>query len=139
MEEILGDFGFDSIGEFLEILFYNPSCTAGKDDPRGVIHGLAVARFLQGKTKTKMANVINLIYSHKHSSPSSRLTQYPERHALFSPSVSPDEIFHARPSLFTWAINLVNNHVNHEIHKLTLKDNDVHLRASRCSETNKRY
>jgi hypothetical protein len=49
MEKIIGDWGFDSIGEFLEILFYNP---VGKDDPRSVAHGLAVARFLQGRTNT---------------------------------------------------------------------------------------
>lgn len=98
MEEILGDPGFDSIGEFLQILFYNPTRVAGKEDPRGTAHGLAVARFLQGKTKIKMAD---LIYSHKHSAPPSRSTQSHERHAPFSPSVSASEIFHARPSLFT--------------------------------------
>ena len=37
---------------------------------------------------------------------------------------------HAHPSLFTWATNLVANHVHHEIHELTVKDDDVHLRAS---------
>lgn len=129
MEDILGEPGFDSIGKFLQILFYNPTCVAGKEDPRGTAHGLAVARFLHGKKKIKMADIIALIYSHKHSAPSSRSTQSHERHAPFSPSVSASEIFHARPSLFTWATNLVANHVHHEIHKLTVKDDDVH-RAS---------
>jgi hypothetical protein len=130
MEEILGDFVFDSIGEFLQILFYNPTRVIGKEDPRGVAHGLAVARFLQGKTKIKMSDIIILIYSHKHSAPSWRSTQYHERHAPFSPSVSPAEIFHARPSLFTWATNLVANHVHREIYELAAKEDDNHLRAS---------
>ena len=60
IEKILGDWEFDSIGDFLEILFYNP---VGKSDPRSVSHGLAVARFLQGKTKIKMSDIILLIYS----------------------------------------------------------------------------
>ncbi|EDR13784.1 uncharacterized protein LACBIDRAFT_322958 [Laccaria bicolor S238N-H82] len=47
---------------------------------------------------------------HKHSAPSSRSTQSHERHAPFSPSVTPSEILH--------------------IFNLTSKDNDVHLRAS---------
>ena len=109
MEEILGNSAFDSIGEFLQILFYNPTRSAGREDPRGVTHGLAVARFLQGKTKIKMSDIIALIYSHKHSAPSSRSTQSHECHAPFSPSVSPSENFHAHPSLFTWATNLVAN------------------------------
>jgi hypothetical protein len=53
MEEILGDPGFNSssIGEFLQILLYNPTRVARKEDPRGTAHGfrLAVARSLQGK------------------------------------------------------------------------------------------
>jgi hypothetical protein len=55
MEEIIGDSGFDTIGEFLRILFYNP--IRGKDDPRGTAHGLAVAQFLQGKTNVKMSEI----------------------------------------------------------------------------------
>jgi len=33
MDEFLRNSGFDSIGEFLQILFYNPTCVAGKDPP----------------------------------------------------------------------------------------------------------
>ena len=108
----------DSIGEFLRILFYNPIRISGKDDPRGTAHGLAVARFLQGKTNVKMSEIIELIYSPKHSAPSSRSTHYHERHAPFSPSVSPSDIQHAHPCLFTWAKNLVGKHVYQEIYKL---------------------
>jgi hypothetical protein len=96
-----------------------------------VTHGLAVTRFLQGKTKIKMSEIVDLIYSHKHSAPSLRSTQYHERHASFSPSISPVAINHAHPSLFTRATtDLVGNHVHQEIHKLTMKDDDTQLRAS---------
>ena len=117
-------------------MFYNPTCIAGKD-PRGTTHGLAIARFLQGNTKIKMSDIIVLIYSHKHSAPSLGSTQYHEHHAPFSPSISPAVIKHARPSLFTWATNLIGNHVYQEIHKLTAKNNNSHLSAStngRCPE-----
>ncbi|PPQ73043.1 hypothetical protein CVT26_014661 [Gymnopilus dilepis] len=130
MEDILEDSGFDSLGEFLQVLFYNHNRSAGKKDPRGCTHSLAVARFLEGKTKVKMSDIINLIYSHKHSAPSPQSTHYHERHAPFSPSVSPADISHARPSLFTWATNLVAKRVYNEIFDLAAKDAEAHLRAS---------
>jgi hypothetical protein len=130
IEEFIKDSGFDSLGDFLEILFYNPSRLSGKPDPRGSCHAKAVSRFLQGRNKIKMSDIISLIYQHKHSAPSPASPLYSERHAPFSPSVSPGEIFHARPSLFSWATNLVANHVHHEIYVLTAKDDITHLRAS---------
>ena len=130
MERLLKDSGFDSIGEFLEILFYNPSRIPGQSDPRSLFHAKAVAWFLQGRNKIKMSDIISLIYGHKHSSPSPASPHYSERHAPFSPSVAPTEIFHARPSLFSWATNLVANHIHREIHELTVKEGDTHLRAS---------
>ncbi|EDR05164.1 uncharacterized protein LACBIDRAFT_303571 [Laccaria bicolor S238N-H82] len=36
-----------------------------------------------------MSDIIVLIYTHKHSAPSPSSPLYSERHALFSPSVSP--------------------------------------------------
>ena len=130
MEEFLKDSGFDSIGEFLEILFYNPSRLSGKPDPRGTCHAKAVSRFLQGRNKIRMSDIISLIYKHKHSAPSPTSPLYSERNASFSSTVSPQEIFHARPSLFSWATNLVADHVHHEIYALTAKDDITHLRAS---------
>ncbi|KIJ96688.1 hypothetical protein K443DRAFT_10433 [Laccaria amethystina LaAM-08-1] len=35
MEQLLKDSGFDSLSEFLKILFYNPSRLSGQPDPRG--------------------------------------------------------------------------------------------------------
>jgi len=133
MEEFLKDSGFDSLGEFLEILFYNPSRLSGEPDPRGSCHAKAVSRFLQGRNKIKMSDIIPLIYGHKHSAPSPASPRYSERHAGFIPSVSPEDIFHARPSLFSWATNLVATHVHQEIVQLSRTngpDSDNHLQAS---------
>jgi len=122
METFLKDSGFDSVGEFLMILFYNPSHLSGESDPRGSCHAKAVSCFLQGQNKIKMSDIISLIYKHKHSVSSPASPLYSEHHASFSPSVTASEIFHARPSLFTWAINLVANHNHREIYDLTSKE-----------------
>jgi len=74
-----------------------------------------------------MSDIISLIYKHKHSVPLLASPLYSERRASFSPSVSPAEIFHARPLLFLWATNLVADHVHHEIYALTAKDDATHL------------
>ena len=66
MESFLKDSGFDSVGEILKILFYNPSRLSGESDPRGSCHAKAVSRFLQGRNKIKMSDIISLIYQHKH-------------------------------------------------------------------------
>ena len=55
MEVLLRDSGFDSVGEFLKILFYNPSRITGKPDLRGSFHAKAVSRFLQGRNEIKMS------------------------------------------------------------------------------------
>ena len=130
MKTFLKDSGFDSVGKFLKILFYNPSRLSGESDPRGSCHAKAVSRFLQGQNKIKMSDIISLIYKHKHSTPLPASPLYSEHHASFSPSVSPGEIFHARPSLFSWATNLIADHVHHEIYALPAKDDLTHLRAS---------
>ena len=91
--------GFNSLGEILEVLFYNPS----------------------------------LIYGHKHSTPSPYLPLYSKCHAPFSPSVSSAKIFHACPSLFSWATNLIITHVHQEINQLSrtnVPGGKNHLQAS---------
>ena len=88
MEMLLKDSGFDSIGEILEILFYNLSHISGESDPRSSYHAKAVSQFLQGRNRIKMSDIILLIYGHKHSAPSMASPIYSERHAPFSPSVS---------------------------------------------------
>jgi len=133
MEGLLKDSGFDSVGEILEVLFYNPSRISGESDPRGSFHAKAVSQFLQGRNKIKMSDIIVLIYGHKHSAPSPSSPRYSKCHAPFSTSVSPSEIFHARPSLFSWATNLVATHIHQEINQLSrtnLPGDENHFRAS---------
>ncbi|KAF8159999.1 hypothetical protein B0H34DRAFT_797183 [Crassisporium funariophilum] len=130
MDALLRDWGFDSVGEFLQVLFHNPTRATGQSDPRGSFHAKAVSRFLQGRNNVKMSDIIPLVYGHKHSAPSPGSPSYSERRAPFSPIVSPGEILHARPSLFSWATNLVADHVHREIYTLTAKNDSTHLRAS---------
>lgn len=129
MESFLKDSGFDSIGEFLMILFYNPSHVSGEPDPWGSCHAKAVARFLQGQNKIKMADIIPLIYGHKYSAPLPLLPHYSKCHAPFLSSVPATEIFSTCPCLFTWATNLVADHVHCEIHEICAEDNNLHLWA----------
>ena len=129
MERILKDLGFNSVGKFLKILFYNASCVSGESNPQGSFHAKAVSHFLQGQNKIKMSDIISLVYKHKHSAPLLASPLYSEYHASFSPSVYSGEIFHACPSLFSWATNLVADQVHREIYTLTAKDDITHLRA----------
>jgi hypothetical protein len=42
MEALLKESGFDSVGELLSILFFNPCRISGESDPRGSFHAKAV-------------------------------------------------------------------------------------------------
>lgn len=60
LDEFLKTSHFDTLGDFLAILFFNR--IHGESDPRGVTHANAVARFLQGSSAMKMADILILIY-----------------------------------------------------------------------------
>jgi hypothetical protein len=122
MEAFISNSGFDSIGDFLQVLFYNPTRVAGKEDPHGVAHGLAVARFLQGKTNIKLEDVR---YYCPHL-----LSQKQCAVAIGKVNPLPRASCSFLALSLTWATNLVGNHVHQEIHKLTVKNNDSHLHAS---------
>ncbi|KAJ7633594.1 hypothetical protein DFH06DRAFT_1337080 [Mycena polygramma] len=70
MDKLLESWPFDTLGDFLQILFHNP--TRSESDPRTDRHALTVAQFLRGRTDIKMSNVFPLIYHHRSSYPSSR-------------------------------------------------------------------
>lgn len=86
--------------------------------------------FSRDETRSRCPILFPLSTNTNTSAPSPASPLYSERHAPFSPLVSPGEILHARPSLFSWATNLIANHVHHEIYLLTSKDDVTHLRAS---------
>jgi hypothetical protein len=99
MELLLKDSGFDSVGDLLNILFYNPSRASGESDPRGSCHAKAVSRFLQGRNKIKMSDIITLIYEHKHSAPLRKLLRGLARALLRDRQwIYTQEIDHARRS-----------------------------------------
>lgn len=77
-----------------------------------------------------MSDIIGLIYKHRHSAPLLNSPYYSKHHAQFSQSVTYTEILYAHPLLFTWATNLIADHIHHEIYDSTAKDDDIHLWAS---------
>jgi hypothetical protein len=56
MDEFLQNYVFDSIRDFLSILFYNRP--HGESDPHGPTHAVAVAHFLRGRTNIKMSEIL---------------------------------------------------------------------------------
>lgn len=47
MEDLLKDSGFDSVGELLQILLYNPNCRSEGPDLQSLFHARAISWFLQ--------------------------------------------------------------------------------------------
>ncbi|KAJ7328681.1 hypothetical protein DFH08DRAFT_940394 [Mycena albidolilacea] len=120
MDDFLQNYPFDSIGDFLSVLFYNRP--HGESDPRGVTHAIAVAQFLRGRTDIK-------IYPAKDSS------RLPEREMMFCTTREAGTIHHARPFISTWAAKLVAAEARKQIGRATRDDPEdpdarVQLRAS---------
>ncbi|KAJ6484946.1 hypothetical protein DFH09DRAFT_1106422 [Mycena vulgaris] len=91
---------FRSLGALLEVLFHCRDFSA--NDPRTASHKLMVTAFLGGESNVGMGDIIDLIYHHPQSRP-------PKTDAESDP---PDvtafkQISFARPSLSTWALQLV--------------------------------
>ncbi|KAF9049431.1 hypothetical protein BDP27DRAFT_1243108 [Rhodocollybia butyracea] len=64
-------------------------------------------------------NIVQKLYAHRYSSPLYKSTQKEDQASLsFHPSVNPRDITYARPSLSTWATQLVGNQVEKSIQKL---------------------
>ncbi|KAJ7628105.1 hypothetical protein B0H17DRAFT_871864, partial [Mycena rosella] len=131
------DSPFDSVGDFLSILFYNRP--HGKSDLRGSTHATAVAKFLRGYTHTKMADILPLIYHHRCSFPAKNSSRIHERDAMFCTSGEASEIHHARPFISTWATRLVAAEARRQILSATKDDPaDPDLRVQLRASTNGR-
>ncbi|KAF8166721.1 hypothetical protein K438DRAFT_1528770, partial [Mycena galopus ATCC 62051] len=129
IHDILKTYSFRNIGDFLAALFHPR--TRGEKDKRTNRHRQAVAAFLQGRTSSTMAHIIDLIYTHHKSRPKKK---DPDYLAGFSPSKPPSEIGCARPCLSSWATQLVGDHAYFRVGKLARKGratgrNRRHLRA----------
>jgi hypothetical protein len=124
---------FLSLGEFLATVFYNRP--RGAKDPRTPRHRSMVSALLKGESKVRTVDIIIQIYSHHDGQPNLSSKSFLEREAAFSPTVPPTDILHARPSMSTWATQLVGLAVSREVGRLTKNDpNDpddcTQLRAS---------
>ncbi|KAJ7784967.1 hypothetical protein DFH07DRAFT_726168 [Mycena maculata] len=123
VDELLLKIGkeFDSLGHFLEVLFYNR--ISGVPDPRTPRHVRAVTAFLGGETNVTMSTIINLIYNHRQSRPS---RDSPDFSLDFAPPdvSSPRDINFARPALSTWALQTVVLELRRQAWVLTQNDPD---------------
>ncbi|KAJ7608563.1 hypothetical protein FB45DRAFT_877167 [Roridomyces roridus] len=115
---VLKTYGFRSLGEFLLVLFHPRK--RGEPDRRSKSHRQTVARFLQGKCKVTMADIIPLIYDHHQSRP--KRSDVDQSSAAFSPSRPLAEIHYARPCLSAWATRLVGNRIHTAVDKLARTD-----------------
>ncbi|KAJ7458253.1 hypothetical protein FB451DRAFT_1406554 [Mycena latifolia] len=123
---------FRSLGAFLEVVFYNR--ISGVPDPRTPRHARAAAAFLGGESNVTMGTIINLIYNHRQSRAPKGSGQYL---LDFSPPdvASPRDIDYARPSLSTWALQIVDLELRRQVGRLTQNDpadptDTTQLRAS---------
>ncbi|KAJ6530368.1 hypothetical protein DFH09DRAFT_1044864 [Mycena vulgaris] len=134
VDHVLTTYGFDSLGEFLSVLFHPRK--RGEKDRRTKSHRQTVAAFLKGQSKITMAHIIPLIYNHHRSRPKRDTDQHS---AAFSSSIPLSEIRYARPCLSAWATRLVGDRIYYGVGKLARHNrtdarNRRHLRAT----TNKR-
>ncbi|KAK6992358.1 hypothetical protein R3P38DRAFT_3331169 [Favolaschia claudopus] len=122
MDSYLKEYPFDSVGDFLSILFYDP--VRGEPDPRGFAHANAVARFLRGLADVKMSHILPLIYRHRCSYPSRNSARLSERQSMFSTAEAAAAIHHARPFISTWATQLVATEARKQIGRATVDDSE---------------
>ncbi|KZP26721.1 hypothetical protein FIBSPDRAFT_909075 [Athelia psychrophila] len=113
---------FDSLGEFLSVLFYCHPKKSEKADPRTARHISVVSAFLQGTSVIHMGHIIDLIYSHRQSQPKRSSRHANEVYLAFSPTLSPAGIHHARPAMSSWATKLVGDAAHRAVGRLTKND-----------------
>ncbi|THU87731.1 hypothetical protein K435DRAFT_866982 [Dendrothele bispora CBS 962.96] len=99
LDYLLKTWEFDSLGEFLALLFYNHKQRDGSD-PRGASHTQAVSQFLHGQTQLKISEFIQLIYEHPSANPKYDSEKKAERELALHPSASlpPKNFFYANPT-----------------------------------------
>ncbi|KAJ7601483.1 hypothetical protein B0H17DRAFT_867707, partial [Mycena rosella] len=128
--------GFDSLGEFLSVLFHPR--IRGEKDSRTKRHRQAVSAFLRGRCTITIVDIIPLIFNH-NSSRAGR--KHPDqRAASFSPHVPLKEICYACPYMAAWATRIVGDHIYDRVGKLARKNRSDprsrrHLRATSNGRT----
>jgi hypothetical protein len=135
LEQIMNE--FHSLGDFMKLLFHpNSRDTSDERTPR---HRMMVSAFLSGRSTVGMGEVIGLIYSHSKSQPSKSSKDFKVHNTPFSPTTSYLDIKYARPSLSSWATQLVGDQISRECHALTENDPEYpdHLAKIRPSSQRK--
>ena len=103
MEEIMKGSSFDSVGDFLAIMFYNTP--RGEANPRGTTHTLAVVQFLRGRTTIKMSDVLPLIYNHRASFPSAKSSDVHEQKEMFATTGVVNQSNHRNSALMKFMLS----------------------------------
>lgn len=75
-------------------------------------HRRTLKVFSQGRANVKPVDIVANFYQHRYSHPSYKSNQKPAQSSFsFHPSITPRDIDYARPSISTWAAQLVGGHV----------------------------
>lgn len=84
-----------------------------------VRHKEVVKAFLFGQSRVKAVRIVDLMYHHRNSFPSTKSMYASKRNHLFSSSQSlTNDIRYARPAISIWSLRLVGKVAHKEILKL---------------------
>ena len=114
-----------SLGEFLQELFQHPS--SGNKDKGSVQsqkHSQMVAKFLQGWSKVKAEEIVDLIYNHPEAIPK---TARSNASRPASAVLRPDKEPMAQWRIGEWAISLMAKIVSKEAKLMASKEGGLHL------------
>ncbi|THU86115.1 hypothetical protein K435DRAFT_868618 [Dendrothele bispora CBS 962.96] len=118
MDYLVNHLKFHSVAEFFhEYLQQIPRGSSTEFDDA---HRASLLAFLQRRAKVKPVDIVQRIFNHRYSFPSSRSKNTnEERSKSYSPSLSPQDISYARCSLSTWATQLVGDRAYCDMYNLT--------------------
>jgi hypothetical protein len=114
-----------SLGEFLQELFRHPSRgNKDKGSVRSQKHSQMVVKFLQGRSKVKAEEIVDLIYNHPEAVPKTARSNASQP---ASAVLRPDKEPMARWRIREWAISLVAKIVSKEAEVMASKEGGLHL------------
>ena len=114
-----------SLGDFLQDLFRHPyKGNKTKGPPRGQRRTQMISKFLQGRTKVKAEDIVDLIYNHPEAVPKAARSNT-SRPTSAVPR--PDKEPMARWRIKEWAVRLVEKVVSKEAEVMASKDGGLHL------------
>ncbi|THU99509.1 hypothetical protein K435DRAFT_939012 [Dendrothele bispora CBS 962.96] len=142
MEYLVQELKYTSVAEFFyDYLEPIPRRSSNNFDTS---HRNSVSSFLQGRMQVKPVDLVQRIFDHRYSFPSSRCkNKDEERKKSYSDSLDPRNISYARCSLSTWATQAIGSRVYRDIQKLIhpspiLDDDTPHISSRLVSSANLR-